>query len=266
MNILEEIAKKTKERIQEEKRRLPLEKLRERAEKKGEKPLVRESFYQALKRPGMTYICEVKKASPSKGLIAPDFPYLSIAMEYERAGAGAISCLTEPFYFQGKDSYLDEITDQVQIPVLRKDFTVDEYMIYQAKALGASAVLLICGLLDPQELKAYILLAKELGMDALVEAHDEQETMQALSCGARIIGVNNRDLRTFQVDTGNSLRLRRLAPPEVVFVSESGIRTPEDIRILRENHVDGVLIGETLMRSPDKGKALQILNSGPLTV
>lgn len=212
----------------------------------------------------MSYICEVKKASPSKGLIAPDFPYLSIAKAYEQAGASAISCLTEPFYFQGADRYLEEIAKSVNIPVLRKDFTVDEYMIYQAKALGASAVLLICAILDDSRLKDYGQLAKELGMDALVEAHDEREVDRALNAGAQIVGVNNRDLRTFQVDMNNSIRLRRMAPVNVIFVSESGIKTSEDIRLLCENQVDAVLIGETLMRSPDKKAALEALNGGSL--
>ena len=187
-----------------------------------------------------------------------------VAKICEQAGASAISCLTEPFYFQGADQYLREISAAVQIPVLRKDFTVDEYMIYQAKSLGASAVLLICAILDDGELRAYRQLAKELGLDALVEAHDEYEVDRALNLGAEIVGVNNRDLRTFQVDMNNSIRLRKMAPDNVVFVSESGIRTPEDIRLLYENKVDGVLIGETLMRSPDKKAALESLNGSPL--
>ena len=212
----------------------------------------------------MSYICEVKKASPSKGLIAPDFPYLKIAREYEAAGASAISCLTEPYYFLGSDRYLQEITSEVKIPVLRKDFTVDEYMIYQARAFGASAVLLICAILDDVQLKSYRELSESMGMDALVEAHDEREVERALRCGAKIVGVNNRDLRTFQVDMANSIRLRKIAPRDVVFVSESGIRTSEDIRRLYDNQVDAVLIGETLMRSGDKKAALELLNGGPL--
>ncbi|MCB6415603.1 MAG: indole-3-glycerol phosphate synthase TrpC [Dorea sp.] len=261
MNILEEIAEKTKQRITEEKAQTPVSVLMELAEKR--KPKVPgETFSEALKKKGMSYICEVKKASPSKGLIAPDFPYLSIAREYEEAGASAISCLTEPYYFQGADRYLEEIAGTVDIPVLRKDFTVDEYMIYQAKALGASAVLLICAILDDAQLKGYRELAGELHMDALVEAHDEKEVERALAAGAEIIGVNNRDLRTFEVDVSNSIRLRQLAPENVVFVSESGIRTPEDIDRLYENQVDAVLIGETLMRSRDKKAALRELDGG----
>ncbi|MCI6432899.1 MAG: indole-3-glycerol phosphate synthase TrpC [Oliverpabstia sp.] len=258
MNILEEIAEKTKQRIQKEKVRVPVEDLKERIVKNEI------SFLKALKKEGMSYICEVKKASPSKGLIAPDFPYLEIAGEYEAAGASAISCLTEPYYFQGSDRYLEEITSTVKIPVLRKDFTVDEYMIYQARALGAAAVLLICAILDDSQLRGYRQLAESMGMDALVEAHDEKEVERALRCGAKIVGVNNRDLRTFQVDMANSIRLRKLAPRDVVFVSESGIRTSEDIRRLYDNQVDAVLIGETLMRSEDKKAALELLNGRPL--
>lgn len=265
-NILTEIAEKTRERIEEQKRKVSLAQLREEGERALEDRQRRQvpGLKEQLERPGMSYICEVKKASPSKGLIASDFPYLEIAEEYERAGASAVSCLTEPFYFQGSDRYLKEIAARIRIPVLRKDFTVDEYMIYEAQALGASAVLLICTILDDCQLKGFRQLAAHLGMDALVEAHDERETERALAAGAEIVGINNRDLRTFQVDCSNSVRLRRLAPPEVLFVSESGIRTGQDIRLLKENRVDGVLIGETLMRSPDKGAALAELNGGPL--
>ena len=263
-NILEEIAARTRERIAKEKSRISVSELENRIQEVNKNARQKITFLQALQKDGMSYICEVKKASPSKGLIAPDFPYLEIAKEYEQAGASAISCLTEPFYFQGADQYLREIAATVQIPVLRKDFTVDEYMIYQAKSLGASAVLLICAILDDGELRAYRQLAKELGLDALVEAHDEYEVDRALNLGAEIVGVNNRDLRTFQVDMNNSICLRKMAPDNVVFVSESGIRTPEDIRLLYENKVDAVLIGETLMRSPDKKAALESLNGSPL--
>lgn len=260
MNILEEIAEKTKERIRREKGEVSVPCLLAQIEERKKVARPSLTFLEALQEEGMSYICEVKKASPSKGVIAQDFPYLSIAREYERAGAAAISCLTEPFYFQGSDRYLQEIAQAVGIPVLRKDFTVDEYMIYQAKAFGASAVLLICAILEDSQLKAYGELAKELSLDVLVEAHDEREVDRALNCGAKIVGVNNRDLRTFQVDMNNSIRFRRMAPPNVVFVSESGIRTGGDIRLLYENQVDAVLIGETLMRSPDKKSALAALN------
>lgn len=263
MSILNEIAARTKERIAEEKFKFPLRELISQQNsdlaKHAEEKI---SFLEALKKPGMSYICEVKKASPSKGLIAPDFPYLDIAKEYEQAGASAISCLTEPFYFQGADRYLQEISQAVNIPVLRKDFTVDEYMLYQAKAFGASAVLLICAILDNSQLKAFGELAQELGLDALVEAHDQWEVDRALNLGAKIVGVNNRNLHDFTVDMGNSIRLRNMAPADTVFVSESGIKTVEDIRILYENQVDAVLIGETLMRSPDKKATLGALNAG----
>lgn len=259
-NILEEIAEKTRERIRKEKLQFPLDQLKTLAEKAPQQP----SFLEALKKSGMSYICEVKKASPSKGLIAPEFPYLEIAKEYEAAGASAISCLTEPFYFMGSDTYLREITETVDIPVLRKDFTVDKYMIYQAKAFGAAAVLLICAILNDQELLEYRELAETLGMDALVEAHDENEVARALKTGAKIVGVNNRDLKTFKVDMNNSIRLRNLAPDNVVFVSESGIKNAGDIAILERNRVGAVLIGETLMRSPDKKAALENLNGGAL--
>lgn len=275
MNILNEIAAKTKERIQKEKLEIPEKDLIQMIQKRKVQILLHpeqqsitsrtpHSFYQALKKEGMSYICEVKKASPSKGLIAPAFPYLEIAKEYQEAGAAAISCLTEPFYFQGSDRYLQEITATVDIPVLRKDFTVDEYMIFQAAAYGAAAVLLICAILNDEQLKEYRELAEELGMDALVEAHDEEEAERALKSGARIIGVNNRDLKTFQVDMQNSIRLRKLAPENVVFVSESGIKTSDDIQKLYDNQVDAVLIGETLMRSQDKKAALEELNGKPL--
>ena len=276
MNILNEIAEKTRERIEKDKKEMPREDLiREIRQKKVQmllNPLTQSetaktphSFYQALKKPGMSYICEVKKASPSKGLIAPDFPYLEIAKEYKEAGAAAISCLTEPFYFQGSDQYLWEIASEVDIPVLRKDFVVDNYMIVQAAAYGAAAVLLICALLDDRQLREYREMAEDLGMDALVEAHDAEEVERALKSGARIIGVNNRDLKTFEVDMANSIRLRKLAPDDVIFVSESGIRTAEDIRKLHENQIEAVLIGETLMRSADKKAALEELNGAPLT-
>lgn len=268
-NILQTIAEKTKIRIAQEEQRIPLEVLRQQIEirttRESSSGMPLPDFRAALAKPGMSYICEVKKASPSKGLIAPHFPYLDIAMEYEAAGASAISCLTEPFWFLGSDQYLKEITDTVHIPVLRKDFTVNEYMIYQARALGASAVLLICAILSDDQLSDYLDLTKELGMHALVEAHDEDELARALMCGAQIIGVNNRDLRTFTVDTANSIRLRSQAPADKIFVSESGIRTHDDIQVLYDYGVDAVLIGETLMRADNKQAQLEILNGSPLT-
>ena len=250
--ILDEIAARTRKRVAERKVFVPQQTLLEKLEHRKSSGGSKETFENALRVQGLSFICEVKKASPSKGLIAKDFPYLEIAKEYEAAGAGAISCLTEPYYFQGQDTYLEEIAENVTIPVLRKDFTVDPYMIYEAKLLGASAVLLICAILTDRELEEYRELAESLGMSALVEAHDEEEVKRALASGARIIGVNNRDLRTFEVDIHNSIRLRHLVPDSCVFVSESGIQTEEDMRALYENGTDAVLIGETLMRAADK--------------
>lgn len=255
--ILEEIAARTVQRVAEEKAAVPLSEMKKRAEALDANTGF--PFRKALSGDEISFICEVKRASPSKGLIAPDFPYLNIARDYERAGASAISCLTEPFWFKGRDEYLAEISNAVKIPVLRKDFTVDEYMIYQAKTLGASAVLLICSILSKEQLSEYLGIAHSLGLSALVEAHDEDEVRTALSVGAGIIGVNNRDLRTFTVDINNSARLRKLVPPEILFVSESGIKTAADIEALRSNGTNAVLIGETLMRSPDKKAALDEL-------
>lgn len=257
MNILEEIAEKTRQRIRKEKQEVSLEEVRRQAEAKKKETGF--PFEKAMRKPGISFICEVKKASPSKGVIAEEFPYRTIAKEYEQAGAAAVSCLTEPYYFQGKDAYLREIAREVSIPVLRKDFTIDEYMIYQAKALGASAVLLICAILDDRELAAYRQLAEELGMSALTEAHTEEEVHRALQADARIIGVNNRDLKTFQVDVRNGLRLRKMVPSDRIFISESGIRGPQEIALLYENRTDGVLIGETLMKAADKKKMLDEL-------
>lgn len=254
--ILQEIADKTRVRYEEIKKRVPLEVIREKA---LALPTPKHSFKEALKGEDISFICEVKKASPSKGLIAPDFQYLEIAKEYEVAGASAISCLTEPYYFLGKDEYLTEIANTVNIPVLRKDFTVDEYQIYEAKVIGASAVLLICALLDEQTLKKYLEISRSIGLSALVEAHDEEEIRMALNAGADIIGVNNRNLKDFTVDINNSGRLRKLVPDEIIFVSESGIKTAEDIDNLRKNGTNAVLIGETLMRSADKRAELDRL-------
>ena len=258
MNILDELAEHAKERVEAYKREMPLSKLINIV---SSMPAGDFSFEKALKRPGISFICECKKASPSKSVIAEYFPYLEIAKEYEQAGADCISVLTEPKWFLGSDRYLEEIARSVSIPCLRKDFTVDEYMIYQAKLLGASAVLLICSILDEKQLEEYILICNSLGISALVEAHDEKEVKKALKCNAGIIGVNNRDLRDFSVDTGNSRRLREMIPPEVIFVSESGIKNGEDVAQLKKAGIDAVLVGEALMRSEDKKKKLQELKS-----
>jgi len=228
----------------------------------GTSPVLPEfAFEKALKKPGISFICECKKASPSKGLIAPVFPYKDIAAGYEAAGADCISVLTEPKWFLGSDKYLEEIAKSVKIPCLRKDFTVDEYQIYQAKTLGASAVLLICSILTPAQLREYIGVADSLGLSALVEAHDDAEVSMAIDAGARIIGVNNRNLKDFSVDTGNSARLRELIPADIAFVSESGVKNAEDVKRLYDIGADAVLIGETLMRAEDKRAKLAELKS-----
>ena len=249
MTILDQLAEHARGRVAEAKRKVPLQKLKQQA---LSMPKGNFAFEKALKKPGISFICECKRASPSKGLIAPDFPYLEIAKEYEAAGADGISVLTEPKWFLGSNEYLKEIARAVSVPCLRKDFTVDEYMIYEAKVLGASAVLLICSMLTEEDLREYLALCDELGLSAFVEAHDEAEVRGAVKAGARIIGVNNRNLKDFSVDTDNSRRLRGLIPKDVLFVSESGVRTAEDVAKLLEIGADGVLIGETLMRAADK--------------
>lgn len=248
--MLEKIVAKTEERLVESKRNNPLSQLKEEVSKldiNDDFP-----FKEALKDPEIAIIAEVKKASPSKGLIAEDFDYIKIAKEYEQAGASAISVLTEPYFFKGSNDYLKEIAENVSIPILRKDFTIDEYMIWEAKSLGASAILLIVSILDDVQLKRYLDLAHDLGLSAIVETHDEDEIRTAIGAGAEIIGVNNRNLADFTVDINNSINLRRLVSDDILFISESGIKTAEDVRRLKENNVDAVLIGETLMRSDDK--------------
>ena len=249
MSILDALADHARERVAAAKKSVSLEQMRAAAQAlpRGGFP-----FEKALRAPGVSFICECKKASPSKGLIAPEFPYLDIAREYEAAGADAVSVLTEPKWFLGRDEYLAQIAAAVKIPCLRKDFVVDEYMIDQAKTLGAAAVLLICAILDEPHLRDYIARCDELGLSALVEAHDEAEIETALRAGARIIGVNNRNLKDFSVDTGNSGRLRSLVPDGVLFVAESGVSNAADVTALRAAGVDAVLIGEALMRAPDK--------------
>ncbi|MCQ2085248.1 MAG: indole-3-glycerol phosphate synthase TrpC [archaeon] len=256
-NILEILADAAKERTERNKALKSLETIREEAFAMNCDTGF--PFEKALKQKDIQFICECKKASPSKGLIAPDFPYVQIAKEYEAAGAACISVLTEPTRFLGEDRFLKEITSEVNIPCIRKDFVVDEYMIYEAKLLGASAILLICAILTQEQLNKYTRIAHDLGLSVLCETHDEDEMKMALACGARIIGVNNRNLKDFTVDIGNCTRLRKYVPEDYVFVAESGIKTAEDIRVLREAGVDAVLIGETLMRSPEKKKKLDEL-------
>ena len=259
--ILDQLADYARYRVEQANERKPLDEIREEALNASRKGVLSSGtsapdfpepfrFEKALAADGdIHFICECKKASPSKGLIAPDFPYLEIARQYEEAGASAISVLTEPKWFLGSPEYLREIAEEVTVPCLRKDFTVDPYMIYEAKLLGASAILLICAILDTGTLEEYLKVADSLGLSAIVEAHDEAEVASAVSAGARIIGVNNRNLKDFTVDIHNSIRLRSCAPAGTIFVAESGIRTPEDVEILRQNGVNAVLVGEQLMRA-----------------
>ncbi len=256
--ILDTLAAAAGERVAGLARQKSFAAVRDEAEqiyKNGNKP----RFTEALRRPGLNFICECKKASPSKGLISAEFPYLEIAKAYEKGGAAAISCLTEPDYFLGSDVYLQEIAKQVSVPVLRKDFTVSTYQIYEAKRLGAEAVLLICAILSPAQLKEFRLAAESVGLDALVETHDAAEIETALQSGAKLIGINNRNLKDFSVDIGTCLRLRAQIPDDRVCIAESGIRTEEDIRNLKTKGFNGVLIGETLMRSGDPEQELEKL-------
>ena len=256
MNILDQLAEHARERVEIAKRNISALDIRKMAE---DMPKKNQEFAAALRKEGMSFICECKKASPSKGLIEPDFRYLDIAKEYDKAGADCISVLTEPKWFLGSDKYLKEITEAVSIPCIRKDFTVDEYMIYEARTLGAGAVLLICSILSKNQLKEYKDIAESLGLSALVETHNEDEIEMALDCGTAIIGVNNRNLKDFTVDMDNARRLRKLIPAECIYVSESGIKTREDVKLMEDIGADAVLVGETLMRAVDKKAMLEEL-------
>ena len=258
--MLDEIVLKTKERLEEAKKNKSLDDLKE--EVASLEINLDFPFEKALASEGLSIIAEVKKASPSKGLIAEEFDYLAIAKEYESAGVSAISVLTEPYFFKGSNDYLKEIACEVEVPILRKDFTIDSYMIYEAKLLGASAVLLIVSILSDDELKHYLEIADSLGLSAIVETHDRKEIKRALDAGARIIGVNNRNLKNFTVNINNSIELCRLVPSDVLFISESGIKTKEDTLKLIENNIDAVLIGETLMKSDEKKSLIREFKHG----
>lgn len=257
MTILDTIAAYAKIRVENDQAKLPLEMLKHMFQGRGEG----NKFVENLKKPGISFICEIKKASPSKGIISEAFPYQEIAKEYDAAGAEAISCLTEPKWFLGSDEIFKEVRSLVQTPMLRKDFTVDPYQIYQARLMGANAVLLITSLMDTKTLYNYLALCDDLGLAALVETHDDKEIAQALSAGAQIIGVNNRNLKDFSVDINNSKRLRELVGAKAIFVAESGIKGPDDIAQLKLEGVDAVLIGETLMRATDKAKMLNLMRN-----
>ena len=257
MSILDQLADYARQRVARDKESLPPEAMKEAAEAMPKSAIL--PFREAIEQPGLSFICEVKRASPSKGLIAPEFPYVDIARDYELAGADCISCLTEPKWFLGSDQIFREIRAAVHTPMIRKDFTVDPYQLYQAKVMGADAVLLICAILDKAEIACYLHICRDLGLTALVEAHDEREIDDAVSAGAELIGVNNRNLRDFTVDFGNAARLRDRIPPDRLYVAESGVRTPEDAASLKALGADGVLIGEMLMRAPDRAALLRRL-------
>ena len=254
MNILDTIAEYSMLRVKTDKRAIPQERLREKAElMKGRD----HRFLDALRKPGLSFICEIKKASPSKGIISESFPYLDIAKEYENAGADCVSCLTEPKWFKGSDNIFRQVRARIDTPMIRKDFTVDEYQIYQAKCMDADAVLLICSILDDARLKDYLSLCKEIGLDALVEAHNEKEIESAVKADARIIGVNNRNLKDFSVDFSNALKLRSMIPKDTVYVAESGVKNADDAKRIKEAGTDAVLIGEAFMRAYDKAALLR---------
>lgn len=274
--ILDTLAQATKKRIDGQKQLKSLEALKQELSEKAERgelvlPDKEKSFEENFNNPslyrfeknlkgkGIHIIAEVKKASPSKGLIDPNFDYMKVARDYEMAGVDCVSCLTEPDYFKGSDEIFMEIRRALKTPMIRKDFTVDEYMIYQAKLMGADCILLICAILDDEALMSYYKLADSLGLSVLVETHDEEEMERALKIGARMIGVNNRNLKDFTVDIRNSIRLRKMVPENVIFVAESGIKTREDIKELEDCGTNGVLIGETFMRAADKAKELKLL-------
>ena len=254
--ILDELAAHARERVAADKAKIPLEDMKAQAEAlpKGDF-----RFEKALSGKECAFICEVKKASPSKGVIDPVFDFEAIAQSYEDAGADCVSCLTEPKWFLGSDEIFRKVRKIVTKPMIRKDFTVDEYQIYQAKVLGADAVLLICTLLDTETIRGYIGICDKLGLSALVETHDAQEMQSAVRAGARLIGVNNRNLKDFTVDLGNAARLREGAPDGTVFVAESGVSSPADAAALRKTGADAVLVGEYLMRAADKKQALDAL-------
>ena len=257
MNILDELAAHARERVAADMEAVPLERMKELAAEAG--PGTGAAFTEALARPGLSFICEVKRASPSKGLIAPDFPYVRIAEEYEAAGADCISCLTEPKWFLGSDQIFREIRDAVATPMIRKDFTVSEYQLYQAKAMGANAVLLICAILDEETIARYLEICAELELAVLTETHNEQEIVSAVKAGAKIIGVNNRNLKDFSVDFNNAARLRDNIPHDCIYVAESGVKGPDDTKTLKKIGADAALIGEALMRASDKAAMLKEL-------
>ena len=258
--ILDTIAASTRMRVAAAKEKIPFAQMRAQAESIPTPAPFR--FESALKKDSFSFVCEVKKASPSKGIIAQHFPYVDIAKEYEQAGAAAVSVLTEPEFFLGSNDYLTQIRAAVSLPLLRKDFTIDPYQIYEAKVLGADCILLICALLDTETLQEYLEITHSLGLSALVETHNEAEIESALAAGARFVGINNRDLKTFRVDISAAASLRRLVPPEILLIAESGIQTAADVAAIRQANINAALIGETLMRAADKKAMIRQLLGG----
>ncbi len=254
--ILDEIMADRRNQLQREKEAISPEEMRQRA---LALPPEGHRLKRALEERGFLVIAEVKKASPSKGIIAGDFRPLEQALAYEAGGAGAISVLTEEARFQGRNSYLEEIAGRVGIPCLRKDFITEAYQVQHARVLGASAFLLIAALLKREEIAALIQEGKALGLDALVEVHTREELKEALAAGAEIIGINNRDLKTFQVRLETTLELIKEVPPGIPVISESGISAPEEAARLRQAGVRGILVGEALMRHPDPGRGIREL-------
>ncbi len=247
--ILDQLANHAKERVLKDKEKISLEEIKLKALSLEKGDFV---FEKALRNNFPSLICEVKKASPSKGVISEDFPYLEIAKEYEKVGATCISVLTEPKWFLGSDEIFKEIRANVSLPMLRKDFTVDEYQIYQAKLMGADCVLLIVAILTTNQIKSYIEICNNLGINAVVEAHDEKEINSAIKAGAKIIGVNNRNLKDFTVNLDNASELKTYIPEDVIYIAESGIATVEDGISLVKKGADALLIGEALMRTDNK--------------
>lgn len=259
--ILDMLAASAKRRVEAAKSLVPLNSIKKKAfeiAKSGQ----HYCFENSLMHDGVSFICEIKKASPSKGLIAPVFEPEITAREYASAGAAAISVLTEPEYFLGSNEHLTAVKEAMTLPVLRKDFTVSEYQLYESKVIGADAVLLICAILNVDTIRKFLDICDELYMSALVEAHTAAEVETALEAGARIAGVNNRDLNTFEVDFNTCLKLRSLVPNNVLYVAESGIKSREHISLLRDAGVNAALIGETLMRSADITATLADLKKG----
>ncbi|MEE9614445.1 MAG: indole-3-glycerol phosphate synthase TrpC [Thermodesulfobacteriota bacterium] len=236
-----------------------VESLPEELKQKVESPQPVRDFYAAMKGEGVRVIAEVKKASPSKGVIREEFDPVAIARAYEQSGAAAISVLTEGKYFMGSIADLIRVKEAVKVPVLRKDFIFDDYQVMESKAIGADCILLIAAILEEDRLKELLTLTHLMGMSAIVEVHAEDELYRAVGSGARLIGINNRDLQSFKTDIETTKRLARFVPKDRVVISESGINSAEDIRVLTEAGAGAFLVGEALLREQDVGGKLREL-------